>query len=113
MGRCHAECDERGPAFLAACANRAARAYAQGSQAHRQARRKYSDRGIGGGNGHRRAEDEEKADALRDEAYRLGEELDEVNAGLTTYSATVRAAAGAVITLDHEGKPCSSPRLPR
>jgi len=51
------------------------------------------------------ADDEDKADKLQDESYRLSEELNTVLAGLVTYGDTVRAAAGAVVTLDHEGNP--------
>ena len=39
------------------------------------------------------AEDEDKADALHDEGYRLSEQLNELDGELTTYSPTVRAAA--------------------
>jgi len=51
------------------------------------------------------AEDEDRADRLQDEAYRLGEELSEAQAQLMTWNDTVKAAAGAVVTLDHDGKP--------
>ena len=51
------------------------------------------------------AQDDEKADALHDEGYRLGEQLDDLQAELTTYSPTVRAAAGVVVTLDRQGEP--------
>ncbi|WP_398498827.1 hypothetical protein [Variovorax sp.] len=51
------------------------------------------------------AEDDEKADALHDEGYRLGEQLDDLNAELMTYSPTVRGAAGVVVTLDRQGEP--------
>ena len=51
------------------------------------------------------AEDEDKADALHDEGYRLGEQLDDLNARLMTYSPTVRGAAGVVVTLDRQGEP--------
>jgi ParB family chromosome partitioning protein len=51
------------------------------------------------------AEDEDKADKLQDESYALSEELDALYATLVTYSETVRAAGGAVVTLDREGQP--------
>ncbi len=51
------------------------------------------------------AEDDEKADALHDEGYRLGEQLDDLHAGLMAYSPTVRGAAGVVVTLDRQGEP--------
>jgi ParB family chromosome partitioning protein len=50
------------------------------------------------------AEDEDKADALHDEGYRLSEQLNELDGELTTYSPTVRAAAGAVVTIDRQGE---------
>lgn len=51
------------------------------------------------------AEDDEKADALHDEGYRLGEQLDDLHAALMTYSQGVREAAGVVVTLDRQGEP--------
>lgn len=50
------------------------------------------------------AEDEGKSDALHDEGYRLSEQLNDLDADLLTYSPTVRAAAGAVVTIDREGE---------
>jgi ParB family chromosome partitioning protein len=50
------------------------------------------------------AEDEDKADALYDEGYRLSEQLNDLDGELTTYSPTVRAAAGAVVTIDRQGE---------
>ena len=51
------------------------------------------------------AEDEDKADALHDEGYRLSEQMNDLDdAACMTYSPTVRAAAGAVVTIDREGK---------
>lgn len=51
------------------------------------------------------AGDEDEADKAQEESYRLGEELEALQDSLVTYGETVRAAAGAVVTLDHEGKP--------
>ncbi len=51
------------------------------------------------------AEDEEKADALNDEGVRLGEQLEALEAELLAYGSTVRAAAGAIVTLDRQGEP--------
>ena len=50
------------------------------------------------------AEDEGMADALHDEGYRLSEQLNDLDAELATYSPTVRAAVGAVVTIDQEGE---------
>ncbi len=51
------------------------------------------------------SEDEEKADALNDEGVRLGEQLEALEAELLAYGSTVRAAAGAIVTLDRQGEP--------
>jgi len=51
------------------------------------------------------AEDEEKAGALNDEGVRLGEQLEALETTLLAYGATVRAAAGVVVTLDRQGEP--------
>jgi ParB family chromosome partitioning protein len=50
------------------------------------------------------AEDEDKADALHDEGYQLSEQLADLDTQLATYSPTVRAAAGAVVTIDRQGE---------
>ena len=50
------------------------------------------------------AEDEDKADALHDEGYRLSEQLADLDGELAIYSPTVRAAAGAVVTIDRQGE---------
>jgi len=50
------------------------------------------------------AEDEDKAAALEDESDRLREQLSDLDAQLATYSPTMRAAAGAVVTIDREGE---------
>ena len=50
------------------------------------------------------AEDEDRADALHDEGYRLSEQLNDLDSELTTYSPTVRAAAGAIVTIDRHGE---------
>ena len=49
------------------------------------------------------AEDEEKADALQEEGERLGEQLEALEAELLAYGSTVRAAAGAIVTIDRQG----------
>ncbi|MDP2162984.1 MAG: ParB/RepB/Spo0J family partition protein [Hydrogenophaga sp.] len=48
------------------------------------------------------AEDEEKVEALEEEGRRVGEQLE---AELLAYGSTVRAAAGAIVTLDRQGEP--------
>jgi ParB family chromosome partitioning protein len=50
------------------------------------------------------AEDEDKADALHEESYRLSEQLNDLDTHLVTYSPTVRATAGAVVTIDRQGE---------
>ncbi|MCD9354705.1 MULTISPECIES: ParB/RepB/Spo0J family partition protein [Gammaproteobacteria] len=50
------------------------------------------------------ADDEEKADALQEEGEALGEQLQALEDGLQDYGATVKAAAGAIVTIDHNGK---------
>ncbi|PLC50837.1 chromosome partitioning protein ParB [Pollutimonas subterranea] len=49
------------------------------------------------------ADDEEKADALQTEGDRVGEQLQALEEGLLNYSPTVKAAAGAIVTLDRQG----------
>ncbi len=50
------------------------------------------------------AEDEDKADALQEEGERLGEQLQAMEDGLQGYGANVKAAAGAVVTIDRNGE---------
>ncbi len=50
------------------------------------------------------AEDEEKADALQEDGERLGEQLEALEAELLAYGSTVRAAAGAIVTIDRQGE---------
>jgi ParB family chromosome partitioning protein len=50
------------------------------------------------------AEDEDKAATLEGESDRLREQLNDLDTQLATYSPTVRAAAGAVVTIDREGE---------
>ncbi|VFR57257.1 putative plasmid stabilization protein [plant metagenome] len=49
-------------------------------------------------------EDEEKADALQEEGERLGEQLQVLEDGLLDYAANVKAAAGAIVTIDRNGQ---------
>ncbi|HCV40721.1 TPA: ParB/RepB/Spo0J family partition protein [Pseudomonas putida] len=49
------------------------------------------------------AEDEEKADALQEEGETVGEQLQALEDGLQDYGATVKAAAGAIVTIDRSG----------
>jgi ParB family chromosome partitioning protein len=49
-------------------------------------------------------EDEETSDALQEEGERLGEQLQELEDGLYEYSPNVKAAAGAIVTLDRSGE---------
>lgn len=50
------------------------------------------------------ADDEEKADALQEEGERLGEQLQALEDGLLDYGANVKAAAGAIVTIDRNGE---------
>ncbi|WP_028731129.1 ParB/RepB/Spo0J family partition protein [Pandoraea sp. E26] len=50
------------------------------------------------------ADDEEKADALQEEGERLGEQLQVLEDRLLDYAANVKAAAGAIITIDRDGQ---------
>ena len=50
------------------------------------------------------AEDEDKADALQEEGEALGEQLQALEDGLQGYASNVKAAAGAVITIDRNGQ---------
>ncbi|MGE0965796.1 ParB N-terminal domain-containing protein [Ralstonia pseudosolanacearum] len=50
------------------------------------------------------AEDEEKADALQEEGEALGEQLQALEDGLQDYSQNVKAAAGAIVTIDRNGE---------
>ena len=49
------------------------------------------------------ADDEDKADALQEEGERLGEQLQALENSLKGYSASVKAAAGAIVTIDRNG----------
>lgn len=49
-------------------------------------------------------EDEEKADALQEEGERLGEQLQALEDGLQDYGEAVKAAAGAIVTIDRNGE---------
>ncbi|VFR19802.1 putative plasmid stabilization protein [plant metagenome] len=49
-------------------------------------------------------EDEEKADALQEEGERLGEQLQALEDGLLHYAANVKAAAGAIVSIDRDGQ---------
>ncbi|WP_275760222.1 ParB/RepB/Spo0J family partition protein [Ralstonia pseudosolanacearum] len=50
------------------------------------------------------AEDEEKADALQEEGEALGEQLQALEDGLQDYNPNVKAAAGAIVTIDRNGE---------
>lgn len=50
------------------------------------------------------AEDEDKADALQEEGEALGEQLQALEDGLQDYSPKVKAAAGAIVTIDRDGE---------
>ncbi|MGU1969234.1 ParB/RepB/Spo0J family partition protein [Pseudomonas aeruginosa] len=50
------------------------------------------------------AEDENKADALQEEGETLGEQLQALEDGLQDYGANVKAAAGAIVTIDRNGE---------
>ncbi|MBN9407279.1 MAG: ParB/RepB/Spo0J family partition protein [Burkholderiales bacterium] len=50
------------------------------------------------------AEDEDKADALQEEGEVLGEQLQALEDGLQGYAANVKAAAGAIVTIDRNGQ---------
>ena len=50
------------------------------------------------------ADDEDKADALQEEGERLGEQLQALEDGLQGYGANVKAAAGAIVTIDRNGQ---------
>lgn len=50
------------------------------------------------------AEDEEQADALQEEGDALGEQLQALEDGLQDYSPNVKAAAGAIVTIDRNGE---------
>lgn len=49
-------------------------------------------------------EDEERADALQEEGERLGEQLQALEDGLLDYAANVKAAAGAIVSIDRDGQ---------
>ena len=50
------------------------------------------------------AEDEDKADALQEEGEALGEQLQALEDGLQDYGANIKAAAGAIVTIDRDGQ---------
>ncbi|HCW0413382.1 TPA: ParB/RepB/Spo0J family partition protein [Pseudomonas aeruginosa] len=50
------------------------------------------------------ADDEDKADALQEEGEAVGEQLQALEDGLLEYSQTVKAAAGAIVTIDRNGE---------
>ncbi|HCF1728990.1 TPA: ParB N-terminal domain-containing protein [Pseudomonas aeruginosa] len=49
-------------------------------------------------------DDEEKADALQEEGEAVGEQLQALEDGLQGYGANVKAAAGAIVTIDRNGE---------
>lgn len=50
------------------------------------------------------ADDEDKAEALQDDGDRMGEQLQALEDALLDYNLNVRAAAGAIVTLDRQGQ---------
>lgn len=50
------------------------------------------------------ADDEDKADALQEEGEAVGEQLQALEDGLQDYGANVKAAAGAIVTIDRSGE---------
>ncbi len=50
------------------------------------------------------ADDEDKADALQEEGEAVGEQLQALEDGLQDYGANVKAAAGAIVTIDRNGE---------
>ncbi|MEN5266310.1 ParB/RepB/Spo0J family partition protein [Stenotrophomonas sp. TWI587] len=50
------------------------------------------------------ADDEEKAEALQEEGEHLGEQLQALEDGLQDYGEAVKAAAGAIVTIDRNGE---------
>ena len=50
------------------------------------------------------ADDEEKADTLQEEGEHLGEQLQALEDGLQDYGEAVKAAAGAIVTIDRNGE---------
>lgn len=50
------------------------------------------------------AEDEDKAEALQEEGEALGEQLQALEDGLQGYAPSVKAAAGAIVTIDRNGE---------
>ena len=50
------------------------------------------------------ADDEDKAEALQEEGEALGEQLQALEDGLQGYSTSVKAAAGAIVTIDRNGQ---------
>ncbi|HBP6008389.1 TPA: ParB/RepB/Spo0J family partition protein [Pseudomonas aeruginosa] len=50
------------------------------------------------------ADDEEKADALQEEGEHLGEQLQALEDGLQDYGEAIKAAAGAIVTIDRNGE---------
>ena len=50
------------------------------------------------------AEDEDKAEALQEEGEVLGEQLQALEDGLQGYAPSVKAAAGAIVTIDRNGE---------
>ncbi|MFU6862621.1 ParB N-terminal domain-containing protein [Pseudomonas paraeruginosa] len=50
------------------------------------------------------ADDEERADALQEKGEALGEQLQVIEDGLQDYSPNVKAAAGAIVTIDRSGE---------
>ncbi|TMS56645.1 ParB/RepB/Spo0J family partition protein [Imbroritus primus] len=50
------------------------------------------------------ADDEDKANALQEEGEALGDQLQALEDGLQDYGATVKAAAGAIVSIDRNGE---------
>jgi ParB family chromosome partitioning protein len=103
MGGCHAGRDPCRPARLPACAeerrepNKREAQRIEKLQAKMQELAEAVDAAMD-------ADDEDKADALQEEGEALGEQLQALEDGLQDYAANVKAAAGAIVTIDRNGE---------
>ena len=103
MGGCHAGNDPFRPARLPACAQERREPIKREAQRIEKLQAKLHELAEAV-DAALNAEDEDKADALQEEGEAVGEQLQALEDGLQDYSPNVKAAAGAIVTIDRNGE---------
>jgi ParB family chromosome partitioning protein len=104
VGGCHAGRDPCRPARLPACAEGTARAEQARSRSASRSCKPRCTNWPKPWMPRLDADDEDKADALQEEGETVGEQLQALEDGLQDYGANVKAAAGAIVTIDRNGE---------